>query len=375
MSWSRLQRTSRSVADRARTSTGAGRSALREICEGWGTRKSGATPSDAARRGRKASGPPPKIGGKTRATAKRKTDRSPSFAQSARDRVRDDSEPRFVQRAFEFAGELAPGDPRLRVLAERRVGRSPRSERKAHRQECLCYQSPRAQDDSGHAADRARTSIGARGPTLREIREGWGTRETGGANRAIARTRVKGAGCGVVARRGGKASGPPPKIGGKTRATANSHLAAEPAEISSSAVGECVCSFGATRVGALIERVRLHVATDRFLAQHRGDAMWAAACASAAVALVQLRSRLGRSVLARWICEHHATRRSVRSNAAECAARSLATTRKESRSLTFTSRAQVQPAPASATKTVGAGFGMTVRRRYCPCHCAGGDMR
>jgi hypothetical protein len=36
---------------------------------------------------------------------------------------------------------------------------------------------------------------------------------------------------------------------------------------------ECICSFGATRVGPMIERVRLHVTTDRFLANRRGDKM------------------------------------------------------------------------------------------------------
>ena len=40
--------------------------------------------------------------------------------------------------------------------------------------------------------------------------------------------------------------------------------------------GECVCSFGATRVGSMIKRVRLHVTTDRFLAGLRGDKMWEA---------------------------------------------------------------------------------------------------
>ena len=37
---------------------------------------------------------------------------------------------------------------------------------------------------------------------------------------------------------------------------------------------EVRCSFGATRVGALLARLRLHLATDRFLAELRRDAVW-----------------------------------------------------------------------------------------------------
>ena len=62
---------------------------------------------------------------------------------------------------------------------------------------------------------------------------------------------------------------------------------------------ECVCSFGATRVGPMIERVRLHVTTDRFLAGRRGDKMWEAACDYAALALARLESRLRPTVLER----------------------------------------------------------------------------
>lgn len=66
--------------------------------------------------------------------------------------------------------------------------------------------------------------------------------------------------------------------------------------------GECVCSFGATRVGSMIQRVRLHVTTDRFLAGRRGDKMWEAACDYAALTLRRLESRLHPAVLAEWIC-------------------------------------------------------------------------
>src|ERR1700733_8061718 len=65
---------------------------------------------------------------------------------------------------------------------------------------------------------------------------------------------------------------------------------------------KCVCSFGATRVGPMIERIRLHVTTDRFLAGRRGDKMWEAACDYAVLALARLESRLRPTVLAEWIC-------------------------------------------------------------------------
>ena len=45
------------------------------------------------------------------------------------------------------------------------------------------------------------------------------------------------------------------------------------------------CAFGATRVGALLGRLRLHLQTERFLAVRRDDAMWEAACVLASVAL------------------------------------------------------------------------------------------
>ena len=45
------------------------------------------------------------------------------------------------------------------------------------------------------------------------------------------------------------------------------------------------CAFGATRAGALLGRLRLHLQTERFLAVRRDDAMWEAACLVASVAL------------------------------------------------------------------------------------------
>jgi len=57
-------------------------------------------------------------------------------------------------------------------------------------------------------------------------------------------------------------------------------------------------SFGATRVGALIGRVRLHVTTQRFLAARRGDNIWEASCDYAALALDRLSARLRPEVFA-----------------------------------------------------------------------------
>jgi hypothetical protein len=52
------------------------------------------------------------------------------------------------------------------------------------------------------------------------------------------------------------------------------------------------CAFGAVRVGALLGRVRLHLQTDRFLAVHRGDALWEESCRQAALALAEIVSRM-----------------------------------------------------------------------------------
>ena len=50
--------------------------------------------------------------------------------------------------------------------------------------------------------------------------------------------------------------------------------------------------FGAVRVGALLARLRLHLQTDRFLAVHRGDAVWEAGCLQAAIALADVVARM-----------------------------------------------------------------------------------
>jgi hypothetical protein len=56
--------------------------------------------------------------------------------------------------------------------------------------------------------------------------------------------------------------------------------------------------FGATRVGALLGRLRLHLQTDRFLAAHRGDAMWEAGCLPAALALAEIVSGMAEEEMA-----------------------------------------------------------------------------
>jgi hypothetical protein len=48
------------------------------------------------------------------------------------------------------------------------------------------------------------------------------------------------------------------------------------------------CVFGATRVGALLGRLRLHLQTDRFLASHRRDEVWEAGCGDATDAVERL---------------------------------------------------------------------------------------
>ena len=58
------------------------------------------------------------------------------------------------------------------------------------------------------------------------------------------------------------------------------------------------CAFGAIRVGALLGRVRLHLQTDRFLAVHRGDALWEQACREAGLALAGLVWRMAEAEMA-----------------------------------------------------------------------------
>src|SRR3990172_8966370 len=52
------------------------------------------------------------------------------------------------------------------------------------------------------------------------------------------------------------------------------------------------CWFGATCVGVLLERLRLHLGTQRFLAARRGDRIWEAGWDYGALGLARLESRL-----------------------------------------------------------------------------------
>jgi hypothetical protein len=58
------------------------------------------------------------------------------------------------------------------------------------------------------------------------------------------------------------------------------------------------CVFGAVRVGALLGRVRLHLQTDRFLAAHRGDALWEEACREAGLGLAEIVARMAEREMA-----------------------------------------------------------------------------
>jgi hypothetical protein len=63
-------------------------------------------------------------------------------------------------------------------------------------------------------------------------------------------------------------------------------------ELESKASAGVACSFGATRVGVLLERVRLHLGTQRFLAARRGDRIWEVSCDYAELSLERLGARL-----------------------------------------------------------------------------------
>jgi hypothetical protein len=49
--------------------------------------------------------------------------------------------------------------------------------------------------------------------------------------------------------------------------------------------------FGTKRVGVLLDRLRLHLETDRFLAERRRDPIWEVGCDYAVLALGRLASR------------------------------------------------------------------------------------
>jgi hypothetical protein len=61
------------------------------------------------------------------------------------------------------------------------------------------------------------------------------------------------------------------------------------------------CVFGAVRVGALLGRVRLHLQTDRFLAVHRGDALWEEACREAGLGLAAIVAGMQEAALSAWL--------------------------------------------------------------------------
>jgi len=61
------------------------------------------------------------------------------------------------------------------------------------------------------------------------------------------------------------------------------------------------CHFGARRVGTLLDRLRLHLATQRFLARRRGDLIWEAGCDYGAMTLSRLESQLSLTRLQRSI--------------------------------------------------------------------------
>lgn len=52
------------------------------------------------------------------------------------------------------------------------------------------------------------------------------------------------------------------------------------------------CLLGATCVGVLLQRMGLHLATQRFLAERRGDRIWEASCDYAALSLERIGARL-----------------------------------------------------------------------------------
>jgi hypothetical protein len=88
--------------------------------------------------------------------------------------------------------------------------------------------------------------------------------------------------------------GPGKQTAGRLRRQISRRLPVAPPEAASTSTAEVAarepvrCGFGAVRVGALLARLRLHLQTDRFLAVHRGDAVWEAGCLKAALALADI---------------------------------------------------------------------------------------
>ena len=88
--------------------------------------------------------------------------------------------------------------------------------------------------------------------------------------------------------------GPGKQNTGHPRRQVSPRLPVAPSEAATSTTAEVAarepvrCGFGAVRVGALLARLRLHLQTDRFLAVHRGDAVWESACLQAAIVLADI---------------------------------------------------------------------------------------
>ena len=95
------------------------------------------------------------------------------------------------------------------------------------------------------------------------------------------------------------------------RPTAAKSLAAFPRDYERAAVegGAVHGAFGATRVGTLLDRLRLHLRTDRFLAERRRDAEWESACDSATAALDRIVSRMKPGKLVERLISRRADRR------------------------------------------------------------------
>jgi hypothetical protein len=95
------------------------------------------------------------------------------------------------------------------------------------------------------------------------------------------------------------------------RRTAAKSLAAFPRDHERAAVdgGEAHGAFGATRVGTLLDRLRLHLRTDRFLAERRRDDEWESACEDATAALARIASRMKPGKLAERLISGRADQR------------------------------------------------------------------
>jgi hypothetical protein len=322
------RRNARHVADLAGSAISLGRPTLRKVGEGWGTRKSGgASAADIALRGMKAAGA--SIGGlrMSGGSERAATDREFVTGRKAhrqeclcyQRRKAGGASAGIARRGKKAAGasiggaRMSGGSGRTAIDREFVIGR------KAHRQECLCYQKRKT---GGADYDIARLGGTASGPPPKG---GGKTRATaeGAADRSATKDRrefVRGDGSRRLVLRGRSESSAEAKLASRAgeqtdRAAAmreGAHIERPAGAATADSAAACVCSIGATRVGGLFERVRLHLTTDRFLARLRDDALWAAACDFAVLDLAQRKLRLGRKVLAQWICATARAKRSAK---------------------------------------------------------------